>query len=110
MSFIEPKDFVVGEQYKLTEFVENQLVSSGYYYLHSIEPIPKSLNPALGFVKNGLVEKSDVCLVEAHAQFGGPCWRRAFKVDGQWELYWPAGGRTWGWSCVVVEKIPKTEE
>jgi hypothetical protein len=58
----------------------------------------------LGFskVKDG---KSNVFLIEAHAQFGDDTWRRALKHDGKWEIYWPAGGDTWNHSCVIVEPI-----
>lgn len=107
MSFLDPKakDLVVGKQYRLTEIVEDQTVSSGNYYLHSVEQIPENVYPILGFLKSTTQKKPDVFLIQAHAQFGSPTWRRAFRVDGQWELYWPAGGRTWNWSFVRIEKL-----
>lgn len=104
MSFYEPKDLSAGDRYKLTEIVEGTKVSAGDYFLVSIDESEKKRFPAIGFskVKNG---KAEIFLIEAHAQFGSSTWRRAFRHDNHWEIYFPAGGITWNFSYVIVERV-----
>lgn len=107
MSFYEPKDLCIGTLYKLTEIVEGIKVSAGDHFLVSMDMSSKMMYPVLGFSKinhNKGSKAAEVFLIEAHAQFGSPTWRRAFRRDNYWEVYWPAGGRTWNHSRVVVEK------
>lgn len=105
MSFYEPKDLRIGDLYKLTEFAEGIKVSSGNCTLVSMDQSPRDLYPILGFVKGDARRKAEVFLRQAHHGFGGdPTWRRAFRVDNHWEVYWPVGGATWLLSWVEVEK------
>ena len=104
MSFYEPEKLCIGKRYKLTETVENQEVSSGNYFLVSVESCRTENSPVLGFSKSHK-SKAEVFLVEAHAQFGDNAWRRAFGQSNHWEIYWPAGGIGWNQSSVRVEDI-----
>ena len=104
MPFYEPKDFRIDELYKLTETVEGKEVSSGNYFLVSVDESPRERFPIPGF-SSAQGGEATVFLVQAHAQFGGNTWRRAFKVNNCWEIYWPAGGRTWNYSWVDVESV-----
>ncbi len=108
MSFCEPKDLLIGERYKLTEFIEGIQVGSDYYFLISLENNQKNTRyPIPGFSRvNDAVEPS-VFLKEAHAQFGDPTWRHAHKCIRGWDIYdGPIGSRTWNHSLVEVEKAP----
>jgi hypothetical protein len=107
MSFYDPKDLVVGNLYRLTEFVEGKEVSSGDYFLVSTEEYQGGRFPALGFGKVQ-TRKADLFLTEAHAQFGDNIWRHSFNQQGKWLVYSPAGAMTWNHSYVTVED-PKKE-
>lgn len=110
MSFFEPKDLCIGELYRLTEFVDGkEVVATGNpnYFLVLMEENRRDPRfPILGFhrVKE---YKAEVLLVQAHAQFGSPTWRRAFRKGKGLEVYWPLGTMTWNHSWVVVEKVSK---
>jgi hypothetical protein len=103
-SFFKPEDLCIGNSYKLTEFVEDKEVSSGDYFLVSVMPSKKERYPTLGF-STSQSREADVFLVQAHAQFGDPTWRRAFMQGNRWEVYCPAGARTWNHSWVEVRNI-----
>lgn len=108
MSFFEPKDLCVGELYRLREFVDQkEVVASGNpnYFLVLMEENRRDLRfPILGFhhVKEC---KAEVLLVQAHAQFGSPTWRRAFRREKGLEIYCPIGAMTWNHSWVEIEKV-----
>lgn len=102
MSFLYPKDLILNNLYKLTEFVENKEISTGRYYLVSINSQSRDFNyPVLGFsiTKSG---KPSVFLMEAHPQFADPTWRRAFGNGKSWQAYWPIGASTWNHSWVTI--------
>ena len=102
MAFYEPKDLIIDNCYKLTEFVENQKISAGEYLLVSVEDESQKMSfPILGFSK-AKNRKADVFLKEAHAQFDSPTWRHAFRHDNRWDIYCPAGAITWNHSYVII--------
>lgn len=108
MSFCDIENLKIGEQYKLTETVENHVIGSKNYFLVSIQENKKSNYPVLGFAETRDGE-ADIFLTEAHAQFGEPTWRRSFECHNYWEIYKPIGSRTWNWSHVTVEKLEQVK-
>ncbi len=116
------KDLCLGDLYKLTEFVEGQEVSTGDFFLVSLENCSEEIPsmdysseepketvetiyyPVLGFTKIK-TDPAHIFLREGQVAWGDRAWRRTFHVNNYWEMYWPAGGKTWYFSSVKIEKV-----
>ena len=109
MPFCGPKDLVIGESYKLTEFISGIEVGKDKYFLISLEPdpnYPDSIYPIPGFSRVIDAREPAVFLKQAYPQFGDPTWRHAHKCLRGFSIYeGPIGRRTWNQSWVEVEKI-----